>query len=50
MAKPSASVGKFVGAEGELPGKRGVRIDTPSDSRKAESKLMRQSKKASVPK
>ena len=50
MAKPSRNVGKFVGAEGVLPGKFGVRIDTPKESRKSETKLMSQSKKATVPK
>ena len=50
MAKPSSNVGRFEGAESKGKGSFGLRIDTPKESRKSETKLMAQSKKASVPK
>ena len=50
MTKPSSNPGKFVSIQGDLPGKCGIRIDTPKESRKAETKLMAQSHKATVPK
>ena len=50
MARPSRDPGKMVGAETVGKGKFGLRIDTPKEYRKSESKLMGQSKKATVPK